>query len=139
MNPGGCVSRQVSPLASLSMSLAQTDYCREQGYDPQSPLCAHIILSGSVMEVRLHARTFTRMSTRSHVTLDSSLSPGQRDGGRIRQESSVQSASGDDRVAVRSQLVLRQVQHHAGTSTAASTTASITTSTAKCTATTTTS
>ncbi|XP_074520842.1 protein CREG1 [Halichoeres trimaculatus] len=42
---------EVNPQASLSMSLAQTDYCRQQGYDPQSPLCAHIILSGSVMEV----------------------------------------------------------------------------------------
>ncbi|XP_063068228.1 protein CREG1 isoform X2 [Engraulis encrasicolus] len=38
--------------ASLCVSLAQTDFCRQQGYDPQSPLCAHIILSGSVMEIR---------------------------------------------------------------------------------------
>lgn len=42
---------EVNPQASLSMSLAQTEYCRQQGFDPQSPLCAHIILSGSVMEV----------------------------------------------------------------------------------------
>ncbi|XP_063322647.1 protein CREG1 [Pelmatolapia mariae] len=42
---------EVSPVASLSMSLAQTDYCRQQSFDPQSPLCAHIILSGSVQEV----------------------------------------------------------------------------------------
>ncbi|KAJ3584677.1 hypothetical protein NHX12_015172 [Muraenolepis orangiensis] len=42
---------QVQPQASLSMSLAQTDYCRDQGLDPQSPLCAHIILSGSVLKV----------------------------------------------------------------------------------------
>ncbi|KAM4601636.1 protein CREG1 [Polymixia lowei] len=42
---------QVNPRASLSMSLAQTDYCRQQGFDPQSPLCAHVILSGSVLEV----------------------------------------------------------------------------------------
>lgn len=42
---------QVNPLASLSMSLAQTDFCRDSGYDPQSPLCAHIILSGSVLQV----------------------------------------------------------------------------------------
>lgn len=52
---------QVNPQASLTMSLAQTDYCRLQGYDPQSPLCAHIILSGSVMEVNTH--THTRMHT----------------------------------------------------------------------------
>nr|XP_006639357.2 PREDICTED: protein CREG1 [Lepisosteus oculatus] len=42
---------QANPTASLSMSLAQTEYCKSQGYDPQSPLCAHIILSGSVVEV----------------------------------------------------------------------------------------
>nr|XP_057907253.1 protein CREG1 [Doryrhamphus excisus] len=42
---------EVSPQASLSMSLAQTGYCRQHGLDPQSPLCAHIILSGSVLEV----------------------------------------------------------------------------------------
>ena len=33
------------------MSLAQTDFCRKHGYDPQSPLCAHIILAGTVTKV----------------------------------------------------------------------------------------
>ncbi|XP_053702074.1 protein CREG1 [Synchiropus splendidus] len=42
---------KVNPQASLSVSLAQTDYCRQQGYDPQSPLCCHIIFSGSVLEI----------------------------------------------------------------------------------------
>lgn len=42
---------EVNPVSSMSMSLAQTDFCRDQGYDPQSPLCAHIILSGSVLPV----------------------------------------------------------------------------------------
>ncbi|CAK6980432.1 protein CREG1 [Scomber scombrus] len=42
---------QVNPAASLSMSLAQTHYCKQEGFDPQSPLCAHIILSGSVLEL----------------------------------------------------------------------------------------
>ncbi|XP_053170524.1 protein CREG1 [Scomber japonicus] len=42
---------QVNPAASLSMSLAQTQYCKQEGFDPQSPLCAHIILSGSVLEL----------------------------------------------------------------------------------------
>lgn len=37
--------------ASLTMSLAQTRYCREKHYDPQSPLCAHIILSGIIEKV----------------------------------------------------------------------------------------
>ncbi|MEE6513470.1 hypothetical protein FKM82_021122 [Ascaphus truei] len=43
---------QVNPNASLTMSLAQTSYCKKEGYDPQSPLCAHIILSGSIQKVR---------------------------------------------------------------------------------------
>lgn len=47
---------QVNPQASLSVSLAQTHFCKKKGYDPQSPLCAHIILSGSVQEVRKYAR-----------------------------------------------------------------------------------
>lgn len=34
------------------MSLAQTDFCRKHGYDPQSPLCAHVILAGTVTKVR---------------------------------------------------------------------------------------
>ncbi|XP_048862799.1 protein CREG1 [Brienomyrus brachyistius] len=42
---------QVNSQASLSMSLAQTDFCRKHAYDPQSPLCAHVIFSGSVVEV----------------------------------------------------------------------------------------
>ncbi|XP_040278858.1 protein CREG1 [Bufo bufo] len=42
---------QVNSNASLTMSLAQTPYCRQEQYDPQSPLCAHIILSGSVLKV----------------------------------------------------------------------------------------
>ncbi|XP_069801641.1 protein CREG1 [Dendropsophus ebraccatus] len=42
---------QVNPNASLTMSLAQTPYCRQEQYDPQSPLCAHIIISGSIQKV----------------------------------------------------------------------------------------
>ncbi|KAM3934686.1 protein CREG1 [Leptodactylus fuscus] len=42
---------QLNANASLTMSLAQTPYCRHEHYDPQSPLCAHIILSGSVVKV----------------------------------------------------------------------------------------
>ncbi|KAJ8004057.1 hypothetical protein DPEC_G00154840 [Dallia pectoralis] len=42
---------KVNPQASMSMSLAQTDYCKDKLYDPQDPLCAHIIFSGSVVEV----------------------------------------------------------------------------------------
>ncbi|XP_049491118.1 protein CREG1 isoform X1 [Panthera uncia] len=42
---------QENPHATLTMSLAQTNFCRKQGFDPQSPLCAHIILSGTVTKV----------------------------------------------------------------------------------------
>ncbi|XP_047377365.1 protein CREG1 isoform X2 [Sciurus carolinensis] len=42
---------QENPHATLTMSLAQTNFCRKNGFDPQSPLCAHIILSGAVTKV----------------------------------------------------------------------------------------
>ncbi|XP_075420564.1 protein CREG1 [Tenrec ecaudatus] len=42
---------QVNQQATLTMSLAQTDFCRKYGFDPQSPLCAHIMLSGEVTKV----------------------------------------------------------------------------------------
>lgn len=45
------VSLQENPYATLTMSLAQTNFCRKNGFDPQSPLCAHIILSGAVTKV----------------------------------------------------------------------------------------
>ncbi|ODM98822.1 Protein CREG1 [Orchesella cincta] len=37
--------------ASLTMSLAQSGYCRQQQYDPEDPRCAHVILSGSIKPV----------------------------------------------------------------------------------------
>ncbi|XP_056320271.1 protein CREG1 [Danio aesculapii] len=42
---------QVNPQVSLSVSLAQSSYCRNHGFDPQSPLCAHVILSGSLLQL----------------------------------------------------------------------------------------
>jgi len=42
---------EVSPKASLTMSLAQTDYCRDRQLDPQDPLCAHLILTGQIEKV----------------------------------------------------------------------------------------
>ncbi|XP_053311477.1 protein CREG1 [Spea bombifrons] len=42
---------QVNPNASITLSLAQTHYCKKEGYDPQSPLCAHVILSGAIQKV----------------------------------------------------------------------------------------
>lgn len=42
---------RVNNSASLTMSLAQTSFCRQRGYDPEDPLCAHVILSGRVLQV----------------------------------------------------------------------------------------
>ncbi|XP_048397152.1 protein CREG1 [Stegostoma tigrinum] len=42
---------QANPEVSLAMSLATTDYCRKQKFDPQSPLCCRVILSGRILEV----------------------------------------------------------------------------------------
>ncbi|XP_078422072.1 protein CREG1-like [Cetorhinus maximus] len=42
---------QTNPEISLAMSLAETDYCREKKFDPQSPLCCRVILSGRIMKV----------------------------------------------------------------------------------------
>ncbi|XP_058475683.1 protein CREG1 [Solea solea] len=53
---------EVNPSASLSMSLAQTDYCRQHRFDPQSPLCARVILSGSVMQVNGTEAEFAKKS-----------------------------------------------------------------------------
>nr|XP_035932644.1 protein CREG1 isoform X1 [Halichoerus grypus] len=50
---------QENPHATLTMSLAQTNFCRKQGFDPQSPLCAHIILSGTVTKVKQNMASLT--------------------------------------------------------------------------------
>ena len=58
---------KVNPQASITMSLAQVqdslktmkngpfvaqgNYCTEKHYDPMDPRCAHIILTGSMVEV----------------------------------------------------------------------------------------
>lgn len=45
------LSLQEHPEATLTLSLAQTVFCRKHGFDPQSPLCVHIMLSGTVTKV----------------------------------------------------------------------------------------
>jgi len=37
--------------ASITMSLAQTDYCKKKRYDPENPQCAHVILTGTIQKV----------------------------------------------------------------------------------------
>ena len=56
---------QESPYATLTMSLAQTNFCRKHGYDPQSPLCAHVILAGTVTKVRGYLQTH-RLAAKEH-------------------------------------------------------------------------
>jgi hypothetical protein len=42
---------QVDNRASLSMTLAQSDYCNHQDLDPQDPPCGRVILSGRTQRV----------------------------------------------------------------------------------------
>ncbi|XP_004646096.1 protein CREG1 isoform X1 [Octodon degus] len=51
-----------NPHASLTMSLAQTDFCRKHLFDPQSPLCVHIMLSGTVTKVNETEMDFAKHS-----------------------------------------------------------------------------
>ena len=37
--------------ASLTMTMAQSDYCKENNYDEQDPRCAHLILTGTVVKI----------------------------------------------------------------------------------------
>ncbi|XP_008573799.1 PREDICTED: protein CREG1 [Galeopterus variegatus] len=53
---------QENSYATLTMSLAQTDFCRKHGFDPQSPLCAHTILSGTVTKVNETEMDFAKHS-----------------------------------------------------------------------------
>ncbi|KAF3837619.1 hypothetical protein F7725_005083 [Dissostichus mawsoni] len=73
----------------VSVQDLQTDYCRLQGFDPQSPLCAHIILSGDTMEVVGLEAEFAQKAlfSRHPEMIDWPYRP---------------------------QLVLRQAQHHTG-------------------------
>ncbi|XP_054830677.1 protein CREG1 [Eublepharis macularius] len=48
--------------ASLTLSLAQTSYCKDKGYDPQDPLCAHVIFNGVVEKVTGAEADFAKMA-----------------------------------------------------------------------------
>ena len=41
-----------NPRASLTASLAQSGFCDSLGLDPQSPLCAHVILTGEIVRIQ---------------------------------------------------------------------------------------
>ncbi|KAI0241659.1 Protein CREG1 [Lamellibrachia satsuma] len=45
---------------SLSMTQAESSYCREQGYDPEEPLCARMILYGKVVAVSGDEEAFAK-------------------------------------------------------------------------------
>ncbi len=36
--------------ASLTMTLAQNEYCRQKALDPEDPRCAHVILTGRIVK-----------------------------------------------------------------------------------------
>jgi len=40
-----------NPRASITMSLAQGDYCKKNNLDPEDPRCAHIILTGKMVKI----------------------------------------------------------------------------------------
>ena len=63
-------SLQDNPYATLTMSLAETSFCRKYGFDPQSPLCAHTILSGTVIKVNSYP-TRTDNGFRKHCLVSS--------------------------------------------------------------------
>ncbi|CAB4054199.1 Protein CREG1,Protein CREG2 [Lepeophtheirus salmonis] len=42
---------QVDNHASMTASLAETNYCARMEYDPMDPLCAHVILNGRIVKV----------------------------------------------------------------------------------------
>ena len=56
---------KVDNRASITMSLAQTSFCKRHKYDPESPLCAHVVLTGNVEKVgRIKSCIF--LTCRSH-------------------------------------------------------------------------
>ncbi|XP_046392561.1 protein CREG1 [Ischnura elegans] len=40
------------PRGSLSMTLAEGNYCVENNFDPEDPRCAHVVLTGKVVKVK---------------------------------------------------------------------------------------
>merc|ERR1712107_237516 len=42
--------------ASLTMSLAQGNYCAKNDYDPEDPRCAHVILTGEFIKLILNLK-----------------------------------------------------------------------------------
>jgi hypothetical protein len=43
---------QVDPRASLTMTLAESDYCHQAALDPEDPRCAHVILTGEFVKIQ---------------------------------------------------------------------------------------
>lgn len=42
---------EIDNRCSLSMTLAQSNYCKENNFDPEDPRCAHLVLTGRVEKV----------------------------------------------------------------------------------------
>ncbi|GLH07221.1 Uncharacterized protein GBIM_12737 [Gryllus bimaculatus] len=45
---------EIDSRCSLALSLAETDYCKQQNIDPEDPRCARVILTGKVKRVKTH-------------------------------------------------------------------------------------
>ncbi|CAL4082103.1 unnamed protein product, partial [Meganyctiphanes norvegica] len=42
---------EADPRVSFAMSEAQSDYCKKHDYDPESPVCARLILNGNIVKL----------------------------------------------------------------------------------------
>lgn len=51
---------QKDPRATLSLSEAQSDYCKTHDFDPENPQCARVLLTGTMQEVR-HKATASQL------------------------------------------------------------------------------
>ena len=50
------IFEQSDARTTITMSLAQTSFCKKHQYDPEDPLCAHVILTGTLVRVLINAK-----------------------------------------------------------------------------------
>lgn len=49
---------KLDPKCSIMATLAQSDYCRTENFDPQDPRCARLILTGRLVKVENSSKEF---------------------------------------------------------------------------------
>lgn len=50
-----------NPLASLSLTEAESDYCKSHNWDPEEPLCSRVTINGKVNEDSLKKRNLLKL------------------------------------------------------------------------------